>query len=165
MAEMLLRIRLGRPEDARAVSVLVRRVTRRWIVPDQPREAGLALLSRQGTADQRQRMAEGHRFHLAWLGGTLVGVVAMRDDSHLIHFYVGTRYQGRGIARRLWQRAMRDAIRRAGTRRFTLNATRCAVPVYLRLGFRADGAERPSPLGVLTTPMSLRVPMRRAKRA
>jgi GNAT superfamily N-acetyltransferase len=165
MPRDVLRIRLAQPDDARAIGVLSRRVVRRWVVPDQPRKAGRELLSRLAARSLRQKMLEGQRFHLAYVGNVLAGVAAMRDDSHLIHFYVSTRYQGRGIARRLWQRAMQDAIRRAGTRRFTLNATRCAVPVYLRFGFRADGAERPSPAGVITTPMSLRVPIRRAKRA
>ena len=160
MAKAVLRIRLGRPDDARAVAALVRRVTRRWIVPDQPPEAGLALLLRQGAAAQRLRMQEGHRCHLAWCGSALVGVATLRDDSHLTQLFVGTRYHGRGIARRLWLRAMADAVRRAGTRRFTLNASRCAVPAYLRLGFVATGPERLSPNGVLTTPMALeRVPM------
>ncbi|MDO1530568.1 GNAT family N-acetyltransferase [Fulvimonas sp. R45] len=164
MAEVVLRIRLGRPDDARAVAALVRRVTRRWIVPDQPPEAGLALLSRQGAAAQRLRMQEGHRFHLAWLGDTLAGVATLRDDSHLTQLFVGTRYHGRGIARRLWRRAMADAVRRAGTRRFTLNASRCAVPAYLRLGFVATGPEQFSPNGVLTTPMALeRAPERRER--
>jgi len=113
----------------------------------------------------RQKIMEGQRFHLAFLGEVLVGIASMRDDRHLVHFFVGTRYQGRGVARRLWQHACRDAIRRADTRRFTLNATRCAVPVYLRLGFRADGPERPSPNGVLSTPMTLRLPAKVAKRA
>jgi GNAT superfamily N-acetyltransferase len=161
MAKAVLRIRLGRPDDAAAVAVLVRRVTRRWILPDQPPEAGRALLARQGAAAQRLRMQEGHRFHLAWYGSTLVGVAALRDDSHLTQLFVGTRYHGRGIARRLWRRAMADAVRRAGTRRFTLNASRCAVPAYLRLGFVAAGPERFSPNGVLTTPMVLtRIPAR-----
>ncbi|MEW9624952.1 GNAT family N-acetyltransferase [Rhodanobacter geophilus] len=161
----MLRIRSGRPGDAHAVAALVRRVTRRWIVPDQPHEAGRALLARQGTAAQRLRMQEGHRFQLAWYGATLVGVATLRDDSHLTQLFVGTRYQGRGIARQLWQRTMADAVRRAGTRRFTLNASRCAVPAYLRLGFVATGPERLSPNGVLTTPMALeRVPVR-GKRA
>jgi GNAT superfamily N-acetyltransferase len=161
MAKAVLQIRLGRPDDARAVAALVRRVTRRWIVPDQPPEAGLALLVRQGTAAQRLRMREGHRFHLAWYGDTLVGVATLRDDSHLTQLFVGTRYHGRGIARRLWSRAMADAAHRAGTCRFTLNASRCAVPAYLRLGFVVAGSERLSPSGVLTTPMVLeRVPSR-----
>ena len=165
MACDVLRIRLARLADAPAIAVLSRRVVRRWVLPDQPRKVGRALLLRLGTRALRQRIAEGQRFHLAYLGDTLVGVAAMRDDRHLIHFYVGTRYQGQGIARRLWQRTLQDAVRRAGTRRFTLNATRCAVPVYLRFGFRADGLERPSPAGVLTTPMTLRLPAQRGERA
>jgi len=165
MSNDVLHLRLARPDDVRDIGVLCRRVVKRWVVPDQSAEVGRALLLRLSASVLRQRIVEGQRFHLAYVGTVLVGVAAMRDDSHLLHFYVSTRYQGRGIARRLWQRAMRDAIRRAGTQRFTLNATPCAVPVYLRLGFHIDGAERPSPNGVLTTPMSLQLPVRRSKRA
>ncbi|WNL47328.1 GNAT family N-acetyltransferase [Dyella sp. BiH032] len=148
-----LRLRLGRPQDAAAIGVLVRRVARRWVLPDQPQSAGRALLKRLGARAIRARMEEGQRFHLAYMGMTLVGVAAMRDDCHLVQLFVGTRHQGQGIGRRLWMCAMRDAVRRAGTRRFTLNASRCAVPIYLQLGFSPVGAERPSPGGMLTTPM------------
>lgn len=165
MSQQVLRIRLAQADDARAIGVLSRRVVRRWVLPDQPRKVGRELLSRLSARMLRQRILEGQRFHLVYLGDALVGVAAMRDDSHLLHFYVSTRYQGRGIARRLWQRALRDAVRRAGTQCFTLNATRCAVPVYVRLGFCVDGPERSSPHGVMTTPMSLRLPMQRSKRA
>jgi GNAT superfamily N-acetyltransferase len=160
-----LRLRLGRPEDAPAVSRLARRVARRWILPEQEERAGQALLQRLGTRALRERMLEGQRFHLAWYGETLVGIAAMRTDNHLVHFFVGTRWQGRGIARRLWQRTMADALRRAGTRRFTLNATRMAVPVYLRFGFLPSGPEGLSPSGVRTTPMVLEIPLRRRARA
>ncbi|HEV2621201.1 MAG TPA: GNAT family N-acetyltransferase [Frateuria sp.] len=155
-----LHLRLARPEDVQAVSRLARRVASRWILPEQEPAAGLALLQRLGTRTLRERMRDGQRFHLAWVGATLVGIAAMRGDSHLIHFFVGTRWQGRGIARRLWQRAMADAVRRAGTRRFTLNATRMAVPVYLRFGFAATGPEGFSPNGIRSTPMALEVPRR-----
>lgn len=150
-----LRMRLGRPGDAVAIGLLVRRVARRWVVPDQPRMAGRALLRRLSARAIRARMEEGQRFHLAYLGEALVGVAAMRNDEHLVHFFVGTRQQGRGIGRKLWMRAMQDAVRRANTRRFTLNASRCAVPVYRRMGFSPTGAERLSPAGVLATPMAL----------
>ena len=160
-----VRLCLGHPEDARAISVLARRVARRWILPDQPQDAGQALLERLGTRALRERMLEGQRFHLAWTGQTLAGIAEMREDRHLVQFFVGTRWQGRGIARRLWQRAMVDAQRRAGTSRFTLNATRCAVPVYLHLGFQATGPEAFSPSGVLTTPMVLETAPRHRTRA
>jgi GNAT superfamily N-acetyltransferase len=155
MPDPVVHLRLGCPDDARAISVLARRVARRWILPGQSPEAGLALLARLGTRSLRERMRDGQRFQLAWLDDVLVGIAAMRDDCHLVHFFVGTRYQGRGIASRLWRRAMADAVRRAGTRRFTLNATRVAVPVYKHLGFVATGPEGFSPAGVRTTPMAL----------
>jgi GNAT superfamily N-acetyltransferase len=158
MPDQTLHLRLGRPDDARAVSLLARRVVRRWVLPDQSHEAGQMLLERLGASNLRERMFAGQRFHLAWLGEVLVGIAAMRDDCHLVHFFVGTRYQGRGIAGRLWRRAMRDAVRRAGTRRFTLNATRCALPVYRHFGFVAIGPERHSPNGILSTPMMLETP-------
>jgi GNAT superfamily N-acetyltransferase len=158
MPDPNLHLRLGRPEDVRAISVLARRVVRRWILPDQSPEAGQALLDRLGTRVLRERMRAGQRFHLARMDEVLVGIAVMRDDCHLVHFFVATRYQGRGIASRLWQRAMRDAVRRAGTRRFTLNATRCALPVYRHFGFVATGAERPSPNGIVSTPMMLETP-------
>lgn len=165
MSRDVLRMRLAKPGDALAIGVLSRRVVARWVLPDQSRKVGRDLLSRLTAHALRQKIVEGQRFHLAYLGDALVGMAAMRDDRHLVHFYVGTRYQGRGIARRLWQRAVQDAVRRAGTRRFTLNATRCAVPIYLRFGFRADGPEKLSPKGVLTTPMTLLLPKRGDKRA
>jgi GNAT superfamily N-acetyltransferase len=165
MSPAALRIRLARPGDARAIGLLSRRVLRRWVVPEQPPAVAQALLAGLGTRALREKILDGQRFHLAYLDNVLVGVAAMRDDNHLLHFYVSTRYQGRGIARRLWRHAQQDAVRRAGTRRFTLNATRRAVPVYLRLGFRAQGLERPSPSGVMATPMTLRLPVRRSKRA
>lgn len=165
MSKPTLRMRLPRPDDAREVGALVRRVVRRWIVPDQPPQVAKDLLARSSARSLRGKIVEGQRFHLAYIDDALAGVSAMRDDSHLVHFFVSTRFQGLSVGRRLWKRTMHDAIRRAGTRRFTLNATRCAVPVYVRLGFRATGRERPSPMGVLTTPMVLTLPSSQRKGA
>jgi GNAT superfamily N-acetyltransferase len=165
MPDQRLRIRLAQPEDAGVVATLVRRVVRRWVLPDQSRKAGAAFMLRITTKSLREKIIEGQRIHLAYLDDVLVGVSGMRDDSHLVHFFVSTRYQGRGIARRLWQRTMRDAIRRAGTRRFTLNATRVAVPVYLRLGFCAVGPEQVAHHGLRVTPMKMVLPVTRGKRA
>ena len=77
----------------------------------------------------------------ARLDGRCVGLARCMSDGGWVAYCadlaVDDRYQGRGIASRLWQRTMADAVRRAGTRRFTLNATRVAVPVYEHLGFVA----------------------------
>lgn len=104
----------------------------------------------------RDKLTAGQRFHLACMeGGAVVGVAAMRDDSHLFQYFVSTRMQRRGIARQLWLRVMHDAIRRAGTRHFTLNSSVMAIPVYRRLGFVPDGPLRVSAGGLITQPMQL----------
>jgi GNAT superfamily N-acetyltransferase len=134
-------------------------VTRRWILPDQPPGAASALLHGMGAAVIRHKILADQRFHLAWQdGGRLVGVAAMRDDSHLFQFFVSTRLQGHGIARQLWQRVLRDARQRAGTRHFTLNSSAVAVPVYRHFGFVPSGPLKVSDTGLITQPMHLDLP-------
>ncbi|MDW2982374.1 MAG: GNAT family N-acetyltransferase [Rhodanobacter sp.] len=153
---MVIRYRLASPPDALAIGVLARRVTRRWILPEQPASAARPLLLGMRTRVIRGKILAGQRFHLAWQDdGRLVGVAAMREDSHLFQFFVATRMHGHGIARRLWQRTMRDAVRRAGTRHFTLNASAMAVPVYLHFGFVPSGPLTISSTGLVVQPMHL----------
>lgn len=153
---MAIRYRLANPRDALAIGVLARRVARRWILPEQPASAAAALLYDLSARVIRRKILAGQRFHLAWReDGRLAGVAAMRDDCHLFQFFVSTSLHGRGIARRLWRRVMRDAVRRAGTRHFTLNATAMAVPVYRRFGFVDSGPPTVGRTGLVTWPMHL----------
>ena len=156
---MKIRYRLARTQDALAIGVLARRVTKRWILSEQPASAAEGLLYGMSARVIRQKIRDGQRFHLAWLDDDrLVGVAAMRDDSHLFQFFVSTRLHGHGIARQLWQRTMRDAIRRAGTRRFTLKASAMAAPIYLHFGFVPSGPLFVSDTGLVTQPMHLDLP-------
>lgn len=150
-------MRLARPEDARIIGVLARRVVRRWVLPDQPAAAAGPLLAGMSALAIRRKIRDGQRFHLAFADDVLAGVAAIRDDSHVFQLFVGTRYQGQGIARRLWRRVLRDGVRRAGTRHFTLNAAMGAVPVYLRLGFEPNASAKVPPSRLVTVPMIYRV--------
>ena len=159
-----LHFRLGRPDDARAIGVLTRRVTRRWILPGQSAKAAALILAGMTARSIRQKIGAGQRFHLAFVNDVLVGTAAIRDDSHVFQLFVGTRYQGQGIARKLWHRLMRDSIRRAGTRYFTLNAAIGAVPVYLSLGFEPNAAAKRPAGAIVSVPMIYRVGVARHAR-
>jgi GNAT superfamily N-acetyltransferase len=159
-----LQLRLARPDDARAIGVLARRVTRRWILPGQAADVAALLLAGMTAKSIRQKMDAGQRFYLAFVDATLAGVAAIRDDSHVFQLFVSTRYQGQGIARKLWQRVMRDSIRRAGVRFFTLNAAIGAVPVYLRLGFEPNASAKRPASKIVSVPMIYRVGMARQAR-
>lgn len=152
-----LHMRLARPEDAPAIGVLARRVVRRWILPEQPAEAAGPLLAGMSAKAIRRKMADGQRFHLAFVGDALAGIIAIREDCHVFQLFVGTRHQGQGIARKLWRRVLKDSTRRAGTRYFTLHAAVGAVPVYLRLGFEPNASAKAPRSRLVTVPMIYRV--------
>lgn len=151
------RIRLAIPEDARAIGIIVRRGTRRSVLPDQSAAAGAYLLTTMTARAERERMREGYRYHVAEVDGSVVGVVATREDRHLYRLFVSTRFQRRGIARALWRKALADCRKRADTRIFTVNASARAVPAYLRMGFVATGRAEVKGPGVVTTPMVYRL--------
>jgi len=152
-----VRMRLARVDDAPAVSRLARRVVRRWIVPDQPPAAVIVLEESLRSSVIREKIRTGQRFHLAFVGGALAGVAAVRNHSHVFQLFVGTRYQGQGIARKLWDRLRKDCIRRAATGAFTLNAAPGAVPVYLHMGFVIDHDPGRVRGKVIAAPMIYRV--------
>jgi GNAT superfamily N-acetyltransferase len=153
-----LRIRLATADDARAIGILVRRGTRQDVLPDQT-AAAAHLLATMTARAEREHIRAGKRYHLAELGGRLVGVIATRDDSHIFRLFVSRRFQRRGIARALLRKALVDCQKRSGTRKFTLNASACAVPAYLRLGFVVGGrALAKGPGGVIAKPMVYELP-------
>lgn len=153
------RIRLATEADAAAIGVLVRRATRQDVLPDQSPRAAAHLLAGMTARAERVRIREGKRYFVAEIDRRIIGVVATRDDAHVFRLFVSRRWRRCGIAGALLRRAVADARRRAGTRTFTLNASRFAVEAYLRLGFRISGRTvAKGPGRVVTTPMRLRLP-------
>lgn len=135
-----LQLRAGRAGDEAAISALIAELAPAFFLsPDgagtEPFLASVSEAAEAGyLADPRYRF---------WLleaeGGALAGFIASRDASHLFHLFVAPAWQGQGLSRRLWQ-AMQDGAAEAGHRgRFTVNASLPAVPVYVRLGFVAEG--------------------------
>lgn len=68
-------------------------------------------------------------------GDDIVGYIALQNDNHLYHLFVGEAQQGRGIARKLWQ----HVLQHSDSKKFTLRSSLYAVPVYERFGFRSVG--------------------------
>jgi GNAT superfamily N-acetyltransferase len=65
------------------------------------------------------------------LEGNLVGYLAMKGNSHLYHLFVAEEYQGKGIARQLWQ----QAIDRCPAPKYMVRSSIYAIPVYQKFGF------------------------------
>ena len=137
-----IEVRDATEEDAARISALLTALATEFIVGEFTEQGRLHLLAHLGVTEMEKRLkAAEYRFQVAEDGVVLAGVVAMRAGTHLFHYlFVAKSHQRTRLARRLWESARDDAIRRGNAAgRFTVNASSYAVPAYERLGFRCAG--------------------------
>ena len=133
-------IRVGSPSDAEAVAGLI--ACFQSELTDDPSGTGaehyLASVSVQ--AEREYLASERYRYLLAFSGSQLAGFIAIRDGSHLFHLFVERAHQRQGVARLLWERALRELCARSSEGAFTVNSSLSAVPVYQAFGFAPAGS-------------------------
>lgn len=128
-------------DDLDAMLALLHRSAQRHVLPGltpQGQAYYLAQLDRPVLADKladRQRFG----FALAWCGGQLVGLAAVRWPAHVYYLFVDEAFQRQGVARQLWQRLQASA---PDARLWRVNAAPGAVVAYQHLGFVATGPEQ-----------------------
>ncbi|NEX64566.1 GNAT family N-acetyltransferase [Noviherbaspirillum galbum] len=130
-----MQARIATIEDASQISALIRGLSDPFFVAPGGEGAELFMQSISKAAIQGYVTASNFVYQVAESEGRLVGVVAVRDNSHLYHLFITAEFQGRGMARNLWQLAKAQAVRAGNPGRFTVNSSLGAVPVYKRFGF------------------------------
>jgi GNAT superfamily N-acetyltransferase len=84
----------------------------------------------------------GHRITVADRVGQLVGMIDVRDSSHICLFFVEAGEREQGIGRALLETAIERSSATGPTpSAITVNSSPWAVPVYEGLGFVATGPE------------------------
>ena len=132
---MTISYRSAIPSDATAISNLVGRLSHYFLDDPTSPDGEPFRASITPDAFAERILAPNYQYILAESTDGVCGVVAMRDSSHLYHFFVEATFHNQGVARELWQRA------KAGSEspRFTVNSSLFAIPVYSRLGFALAG--------------------------
>ena len=135
-----MEFRAGSPSDAEAIAGLI--ASFQSALTDDPSGAGaeqyLASVSVQ--AEREYLASERYRYLLAYSDSQLAGFIAIRDGSHLFHLFVDRAHQRQGIARLLWERAVRKLCAPGSEGGFTVNSSLSAAPVYQAFGFVPAGA-------------------------
>jgi len=149
-----LRIRAATPEDSESISKLICDLVEKFIARDFSSQGREFLLSSMTANAISQKMQSGYRYHVAEVNGMLLGVVAVKDNTHLYHLFVAEQYQRKGIARKLWQFAMKECLSKGNTGEFTVNSSAYALGVYKKLGFVAQAGPKETN-GVVFYPMKL----------
>ena len=135
-----MEFRAGSPADAEAIAALI--ASFQSELTDDPSGAGaeeyLASVSVQ--AEREYLASKRYRYLLAYSNSQLVGLIAIRDGSHLFHLFVERSHQHQGIARHLWEQALRERCASGSDGGFTVNSSLSAVPVYKVFGFAPAGS-------------------------
>ena len=134
-----IEFRAGSPADAEAIADLI--ASFQSELTDDASGAGaedfLASVSLQ--SERNYLASDRYRYLLAFAGSHLAGFIAIRDRSHLFHLFVERAHQRQGIARIMWEHALRELCVPNGDGAFTVNSSLQAVPVYQAFGFTAAG--------------------------
>lgn len=133
-----MEIRAAKPDDAENISKLICELVDKFITDDFSPSGREFLLSTMTPGTISWNMQTEYRYHVAEADGAMVGVVAVKGNTHLYHLFVAERYHRKGIARKLWQRAMKECLLEGNPGEFTVNSSSYAREVYKQLGFVAQ---------------------------
>lgn len=141
-------------DDAEEISSLIKTFAHRFTLEADGEGAEIFLKSIEPDAIRIYIGSEEFQYFIGRVHGTIAGVVAMKGGTHLFHFFVAEQYQGRGLARLLWEHIKRPVLVAATARSITVNSSIFAMPIYEHFGFRKIG-ETVKHNGVVFVPMAL----------
>lgn len=129
--------RPARPEEVPALAGFAQRIFAAAVAPAFTAE-GVATFAGYADASAMAARQCNHRLVVAAVGTTVVGLLEVRDESHVAMLFVERAYQRRGIGRSLLRAAFGPEERWPS---LTVNSAPGAEGAYERLGFVATGPE------------------------
>jgi GNAT superfamily N-acetyltransferase len=135
-------IRQMKPGEERLVSDLIIDLFKRYIAADYPR-AGIRDFLYYASAEAiAERVGRDHVVLVAVDRATIVGAIDIDDFHHFDLLFVGDRFRGRGLARRLVDRATELCLEeRPALKEITADTTSYGVPLFHALGFAQVGTQ------------------------
>jgi len=105
-----------------------------------------------------RRSMSNHFVLLVTTGREIVGLAEVRDYNHICLLFVDSRFQRRGIGRKLLEKT-KELCRghNPALREITVHSSPNSVPAYEKLGFHRTAAEQVTN-GIRFTPMTLELP-------
>ena len=152
----MITLRNATPSDAGKISKLISGLTEKFIAYEFTPAGTEELLHSMAPDAIEKYIRSGYEYHVAEMDARLIGVVAVRGNSHLYHLFVAEKFQNRGIAGQLWRVAMKSCLAKGNPGVFTVNSSRYARPVYEKLGFVVQSGPQEKN-GVIYIPMKLSI--------
>jgi ribosomal protein S18 acetylase RimI-like enzyme len=115
----------------------VKKVFDEFVAPDYSEEGNNTFYDYIDPVKMKERISSGKTFILlAEEGENIAGMIEMRDFNHISLLFVDRKYQGQGIAKDLYDRAIKICRENSNESiEFTVNSSPFAVEIYEKLGF------------------------------
>lgn len=143
-----MHFRAALPSDAAKISALILSFQAQLTLHPDGRGAEQFFASVSEESERGYIESGRYEYLLAEEDNDLAGFVAIRDKTHLFHLFVASHFQRTGLARELWNRVRKPAVR------YTLHSSINAVPAYERFGFVVAGKQQ-QVHGIVFQPMQL----------
>lgn len=133
-------LRPAQVEDAAAISALLQQTVPSYVVSDNAPIAAWLQESIQPDAIAHHLRDPVFWYCVAVVKTDVVGMIAIRNYTHLYHLFVADAYHRQGIARSLWETAKSFAVSNGNQQGMMVRSSLYAVPVYERFGFKKTSA-------------------------
>lgn len=128
-------------EEIGEASLMIKVVFKEFISSDYTKEGISQFNSFVDEGTIKERLAAGSLILVAKEGETIAGLIEIRDGSHIPLFFVRGEFQGKGLGRRLFRKAIKkNAELNPSVELLTVNSSPHAVDIYKSLGFRNSAA-------------------------
>ena len=143
------------PGEEAGVIDLVSTVFNEFVAPLYSQEGVSEFMKYLRGDELAQRIRSGNFVLLAKFDVDIIGVVEVRDNSHIAMLFVKGSHQKKGIGKELLKRAVEKCkIRNPDIHKITVNSSPNAVSAYRTMGFNALEREQVVN-GIRFTPMEL----------
>jgi GNAT superfamily N-acetyltransferase len=147
--------RLMRPGEETQINDLIVRVFEEFVGRHYPPEGVREFLAYVEPRSLRERFLSNHFTLLATHGDRIVGIIEVRDNSHVCLFFVESRLHRQGIGRSLFEGALKMCRENRTDLTFVdVNSSPNSVGVYESLGFSQVEQEK-TINGITFVPMVL----------
>lgn len=132
-----------KPDEETAVVNLVLEVFDEFVAP-QYADEGVTEFKKYVRADVLyDRLKDGNIVKVAECEGKIIGVIEIRENSHIALLFVKKSHQREGLARELLKRSIEICReRKPDIHKITVNSSPNAVTAYRKIGFQDIEGER-----------------------
>jgi len=153
-----MKIRIAKETDAAAISLLVLKTAKAHIRGEFS-DDGWELFQRLFNEDCQRELLRNKQYYFLVVEQhkQIIGMLALKDISHIFQLFISTDWQRQGVGLMLWNHYLQaiktNKLSKQHFDRITLNASDFGKGFYLKLGFEIAG-RRQMKKGVYINPLS-----------